>query len=70
MGRYGSLDYARYARRGFALGVALFVGGSLGASLVHGPSLLHTLFVDAEALGLLVGPFAPLTFGVVLPLTE
>ncbi|MWG34611.1 DUF7860 family protein [Halomarina oriensis] len=70
MGRYGSLDYPTFAKRGFLLGVAMFLGGALGASLIHGPSTLHTLLIDMEALGILVGLFAPLVFGVVMPLTE
>ncbi|MFD1513284.1 hypothetical protein [Halomarina rubra] len=70
MGRYGALDYPRLAKAGFALGVTMFVGGALGATLIEGPSLAHTLLIDAEALGILLGLFAPLVFGVVLPLTE
>jgi predicted acyl esterase len=45
--------------------VVPFVVGVLGASPVRGPSLLRTPFVDARALGALVGPFASLTVAVV-----
>lgn len=75
MGRYGDLDYPKLARRGFLLGVALLAVGVLGefvGPLIIGslPGQLHTLFIDLEALGILVGLFAPLTFGIALPLTE
>ena len=70
MGRYCSPDYLRLTKGGFALGVALFVVGAVGATMVHGPSMGHTLPVDVEALGLLVGLFSPFVFGILLPLTE
>lgn len=70
MGRYGSLDYPRLTKGGFALGVAMFVVGAVGATMVRGPSIEHTLLVDVEALGILVGLFSPFVFGVLLPLTE
>ncbi|QSG07301.1 hypothetical protein [Halapricum desulfuricans] len=75
MGRYGDLDYSKLTRRGFALGVGLLVVGLLGEAL--GPAVVgsmpawgHTLFLDLEILGIVVGLFAPLTFGIALPLTE
>ncbi|MCU4718840.1 DUF7860 family protein [Halapricum hydrolyticum] len=75
MGRYGDLDYPKLTRRGFALGVGLLVVGLLGEVL--GPAVVgslptwgHTLFLDLEMLGILVGLFAPLVFGIALPLTE
>jgi hypothetical protein len=75
MGRYGSIDYPTLTRRGFAFGVTLLVIGILGEVLgpmVFGPlpAWTHTLFFDMEVLGVLVGLFAPLLFGIVLPLTE
>lgn len=75
MGRYGNLDYPTLTRRSFLLGVSLLLVGLLGETLlpvVAGPlpAWEHTLFFDLEVLGILVGLFAPLTFGVVLPLTE
>ncbi|MFW6018343.1 MAG: hypothetical protein ACOCPX_05935 [Halapricum sp.] len=75
MGRYGDLDYPKLTRRGFALGVGLLVVGLLGETLgpmAFGslPAWGHTLFIDLEALGILLGLFAPIVFGIVLPLTE
>ena len=75
MGRYGDLNYSKLTRRGFVLGVVLLAVGLLGETL--GPAVVgtlpawgHTLLIDLEALGILVGLFAPIVFGVVLPLTE
>ncbi|MFC5971538.1 hypothetical protein ACFPYI_09365 [Halomarina salina] len=70
MGRYGSLNYPLLTKGGFGLGVAMFVVGAIGATMVHGPSTAHTLLVDMEALGILVGLFSPFVFGILLPLTE
>lgn len=75
MGRSRSIDYAAYAKGGFLLGAGLFLfgaaGGTLAPALVGslGP-LARQLFVDAEVVGILLGLFAPLVFGVALPLTE
>lgn len=68
MGRYESIDYAAYAKRGFLLGA---LGGTLAPAVVGslGP-LAKQAFVDAEILGILLGLFAPLVFGVALPLIE
>ncbi|QSG16246.1 hypothetical protein [Halapricum desulfuricans] len=75
MGRYGDLDYPKLTRNGFLLGVGLLVAGLLGEAL--GPAVLgslpawgHTLFLDLEMLGIVVGLFAPIVFGIALPLTE
>lgn len=75
MGRYGSLDYATLAKRGFLLGLTLFLTGAAGGIVgpaVFGPlpAVGMQLLFDAELLGLLVGFFSPLVFGVLLPLTE
>lgn len=75
MGRYGDLDYPKLARRGLVLGVGLLLLGVLGevvGSALFGPlpSWEHTLFMDLSAIGILIGLFAPIVFGVVLPLTE
>lgn len=75
MGRYGTIDYPRYAKGGFLLGVALFVVGAVGS--LAGASVLGTLpawestmFFDMEVLGILSALFSPLIFGIVLPMTE
>ncbi|PSQ02505.1 hypothetical protein BRC94_02110 [Halobacteriales archaeon QS_5_70_17] len=75
MGRYESIDYAAYAKWGFLLGAGLFLFGALGGTLA--PAVVGSLgplakqaFVDAEILGILLGLFAPLVFGVALPLIE
>jgi energy-converting hydrogenase Eha subunit E len=75
MGRYGDIDYPTVTRRGFALGVALLVVGTLGhvlGPLLFGPlpEWERTLFLDMEILGVLLGLLTPLVFGIVLPLTE
>ena len=48
----------------------VFLVGALGATMIHGPSMAHTLLVDMEALGILLGRFSPFVFGILLPLTE
>ncbi|MEM4781421.1 MAG: hypothetical protein QXG03_07680 [Halalkalicoccus sp.] len=75
MGRYQRLPYARYARGGFALGVALFVLGALGHAL--GPALFGplpawelTLFTALEASGIAIALCAPIVFAIALPLIE
>jgi hypothetical protein len=75
MPQHGRTDYAFYAKAGFLLGLAmLLVGGSgeLIGTALYGtlPAWETTLFFDLEVLGILVGLFAPLTFGIVLPLVE
>lgn len=75
MGRYGKLDYPKLTKYGFGLGVGLFCFGALGAllgPLVFGslPGWEAALFVDSEAVGILVAFLSVLLFGIVLPLTE
>lgn len=75
MGRYGDLDYAWLTKSGFKLGVFLFVVGVAGTFLgpaVAGPlpGWEETLFVESEAVGILIAFFSVLVFGIVLPLTE
>lgn len=74
-GRYGNLDYPTLTKRGFALGVGLFVVGALGELALNGvgvavPGWTETLLFEAEVLGILLAPLAVLVFGVALPLTE
>lgn len=74
-GRYGNLDYPTLTKRSFLLGLALFVVGAGGELVVHFldlqlPAWEMALLFDAEVLGILVALFAPILFGIVLPLTE
>lgn len=75
MGYAQQMDHATLAKRGFLLGVGLFVFGVLGE--VAGPMLFGTLpgwgdmlLTDMEGLGILLGLFSPLIFGIILPLIE
>lgn len=75
MGRYGTLDYARLARVGFLLGVAMFAVGGGGELIGHAafeslPAWEEALFLNLEIGGILVGLASPILFGVVMPLTE
>jgi len=75
MGRYGGIDYPAWAKRGFLLGVGLFLLGAGGEVVGHDyfgslPAWEETLFTDMELIGILIGFFSPLIFGIVLPLTE
>jgi hypothetical protein len=73
--RYDSIDYGFLAKGGFLLGLGMLVLGAGGALVGHAffeplPGWEKTLFFDLEVLGLLIGFFSPLTFGLVLPLVE
>jgi hypothetical protein len=71
MSQYSTADYAGFAKRGFAVGAALFLIGALGQALLTGiPAWEQTLLFDLEVLGLFVGLLSPLVFGIVLPLVE
>ena len=75
MSQTRSVDYARYAKWGFFLGVALFAiggGGEIVGHALYGslPAWENALFFDLEVVGLLVGFFSPLVFGIALPLLE
>ena len=70
-----SLDYPTLTKRGFLLGLGLFVVGGLGEIVLHAagitvPAWESTLLFDMEVLGVIIGLFAPLVFGIILPLTE
>ena len=75
MGRYGDLDYQKWAKTGFLFSVALFAlgaGSEMTAAAMH-LSLRaweNALLVNMEILGTLGALLFPLVFGVVLPLTE
>lgn len=75
MGQYGDLDYPMLAKRGFLLGLTMLLVGAAGEAFLPTlvgplPAWEHALLLDVEILGLLVGFFSPLVFGIVLPLTE
>jgi len=75
MARTRSIDHARYAKLGFLLGLALFAiggGGEIVGHAIYGtlPAWEATLLFDLEVIGLLVGFFSPLVFGIALPLLE
>jgi hypothetical protein len=75
MSQTRSLDYPAITKRGFQVGVVLFLVGALGEALLPAlfgplPEWETTLLFDAEVIGLLVAFFVPLIFGLVLPLTE
>jgi len=74
-GRYGDLDYPRWAKRGALLGLCLFATGALGELAAHAmglqlPGWEATLLFDAEVIGVLLFLLSPLVFGLLLPLTE
>lgn len=75
MGHGLGLDYATYAKRGFVIGVALFLVGALGSAV--GPSVMgqlpgweRTALFDAMILGIATGFFSVFGFGIFLPLTD
>ncbi|WP_181687056.1 DUF7860 family protein [Halorhabdus salina] len=70
-----NLNYPSLARRGFILGAAMFLIGGLGH--VVGPAVVGSLpdweaglLLDMEIAGILIGLFAPLIFGIAMPLLE
>lgn len=74
-GRYGDIDSVSLTKRGFALGLTLFLVGAIGELLGHGvlggiPAWENTLLFEMEVLGILVAFLSVAVFGVVVPLTE
>lgn len=70
-----SAEYATLAKGGFGIGVAMVLIGILGMAIGHAlfgslPGWEETLFLDMEALGIVVALVSPFLFGVLLPLTE
>ena len=75
MGQYRNVDHATLAKRGFLLGVGLFAVGALGELTAHAflgplPGWGNMLLTNLEGVGILLGLFAPLVFGIVMPLVE
>ncbi|MFC3958336.1 hypothetical protein [Halovivax cerinus] len=75
MTRRRRMDYARWAKGGFLLGLSLLVFGAGGEAIGHAlvgalPAWEDTLFTASEAVGIVVGLVSPFLFGVALPLTE
>ena len=71
----GSLDHARLAKWGFLVGFGLFAIGGGGEIIGHAvlgglPAWEARLLFDLEVIGLLVGFFSPIVFGIALPLIE
>ena len=75
MAQYRTMDHATLAKRGFLLGVGLFALGALGELLAQTlfgplPGWGNMLLLDMEGLGILIALFAPLVFGIIMPLIE
>jgi hydrogenase/urease accessory protein HupE len=75
MGRYGELNYSKFTKTGFFLGVSFVVIGVLGELIgtsFYGslPAWENMLFTGLEILGILLGLLSPFIFGIFLPLTE
>lgn len=75
MSRTGQLNYERWAKWGFLLGVTLFLIGVGGEWAVHSwlsevPAWEETLFFDLEVIGLVMFFVSPIIFGIFLPLLE
>lgn len=75
MTQYEDLDYASWAKVGFIVGVAMFSVGVAGELIAHTyvetlPAWEETLLFDLEVLGLAIGFFSPLIFGIALPLAK
>lgn len=74
-GRYGNLNYGKLAKRGFLLGVALFLLGEVLEPLQHAagmqvPAWEHSLLFYLTVAGVLAALLSPFVFGIALPLTE
>lgn len=72
---YRSIDYGRWAKRGFLFGIALFLigtGGEYALDLTQRevPEWIHLLLIDFGFVGILVAILLPIFFGIVMPLTE
>jgi hypothetical protein len=69
------IDYSRWAKTGFLLGLGLLLigaGGEIFGRMLFGtiPAWEDTMFVWMEGIGLTIGFFSPWVFGVALPLAD
>ncbi|WP_049922697.1 DUF7860 family protein [Halopiger djelfimassiliensis] len=75
MGHSMGLDYGRWTKNGFFLGLSMVIIGAALAGLgtyVFGsiPAWERTLAIDMMLVGIAVGFSAVFGFGILLPLTE
>ncbi|PSQ15386.1 hypothetical protein BRD00_13880 [Halobacteriales archaeon QS_8_69_26] len=75
MDDFDDVGYVTLAKGGLLLGVGLFVLGAGGELVGHAlydslPGWENTLFLYSEGLGLVIGFFSPILFGIVMPLVE
>ena len=75
MARTRTLDQTAFAKYGLLLAVGLFATGVLGEAalpLLVGdlPAWEHALFVDFEAIGIVLALVSVFGFGIVWPLVE
>jgi hypothetical protein len=69
------VGYATLAKWGFAAGVVMFAVGTGGELIGHAlyeslPEWETVLLFDLSVIGLLVGLFSPILFGIVMPLLD
>lgn len=75
MRQHGHLDYERWAKWGFIIGLTFFIIGASGEWAVHSwmsqaPAWEDTLFFDLEVVGLIMFFLSPIIFGIFAPLLE
>lgn len=75
MAHHRGIDYSTWTKRSFLFGAGLFALAAVIELTAHAyvgslPGWEETLLLDAEILGVLIALFAPIVFGIVLPLTE
>jgi hypothetical protein len=74
-GRHRNIDYAFWAKAGFLFGLVLLLAGASGEIIGHSffepiPAWEVKLFFYSEVLGIIIGFFSVIVFGIALPLTE
>ena len=73
--RSSSFNHAKIAKTGFLVGFGLFAAGAVGEFAGHSlvsslPETVGSALLAMEVLGVVIGFFAPIVFGAVLPLAE